>query len=95
MPEFTSLVPYAVIPPSEPHDNRLHDQCDPAVTVASEGEVQLAIRVGALWIDLDQSQGRLVPLLLDPRSSSRIFTASPYCGLLAAGNEFFIYRIDR
>jgi zinc carboxypeptidase len=82
-------------PPSEPHDNRLRGQCDPAVTVASEREVELTIREGALWIDLDQSQGRLVPLLLDPRSSSRIFTASPYCGLLVTGNEFFIYRIER
>lgn len=82
-------------PPTEPYEKRLREKCNPAVTVASEQEMELKIQKGALWIETAQPQGRLLPLLLDPRSSSRIFSGSPYCSLLAAGKDFFIYRIDR
>ena len=82
-------------PPTELYERRLRKKCNPAVTVVSEREMELQIQKGALWIEIAQPQGRLLPLLLDPRSSSRIFSDSPYCSLLSAGKDFFIYRIDR
>lgn len=50
---------------------------------------------GILMIDLDQTNGRLATLLLDPRSTSSIFRYPRYRDLINAREEFFIYASAR
>ena len=50
---------------------------------------------GALLIDLVQSRGRLVPLLLDPRSTSSLFRLPQFAALLDAEREFGVYRVHK
>ncbi len=54
------------------------------------------VQVGpdALWVPLDQPARRLIPLLLEPRSNSSIFNDPAYAALIAAGEDFFIQRVD-
>ena len=50
---------------------------------------------GALTIDLNQTNGRLAVVLLDPRSPSSVFRAEPFASWVRPGQEFFIYaRVD-
>ncbi len=50
---------------------------------------------GALLIDLVQSRGRLVPLLLDPRSTSSLFRLPEFAPLLDAEGELGVYRVHK
>jgi hypothetical protein len=50
---------------------------------------------GALLIDLVQRHGRLVPLLLDPRSPSSLFRLPEFAAALRADQDFGIYRIHK
>lgn len=50
---------------------------------------------GALLIDLVQSRGRLVPLLLDPRSTSSLFRLPEFAAQVVAGEEFGVYRVHK
>lgn len=50
---------------------------------------------GALLIDLVQARGRLVPLLLDPRSTSSLFRLPEFSPLLETGKEFGVYRVHK
>lgn len=56
------------------------------------GIVELPI--GSLWIPLDQPGGRLVPLLLEPRSDSSLFEEPAYESWVQRGADFFILRVD-
>jgi hypothetical protein len=56
--------------------------------------VTTTVRAGALWIPLDQPAGRLVPLLLDPRSNSSVFQEPAYAPLVRVGEDFFIARVS-
>jgi hypothetical protein len=55
-----------------------------------ESDEDLQASPGDLWIDLAQPQGRLVPLLLEPQSSTSIFHESDYVQLLSRGRFFII-----
>lgn len=48
---------------------------------------------GDLLISLDQPCRRLIPLLLEPRSSSSIFNSDEYHHLTKGNIDFFIYRV--
>lgn len=50
---------------------------------------------GALLIDLVQRDGRLVPLLLDPRSTSSLFRLPEFAPMVAADREFGVYRVHK
>ncbi|MBK8960793.1 MAG: hypothetical protein IPM80_20840 [Proteobacteria bacterium] len=50
---------------------------------------------GALLIDLVQARGRLVPVLLDPRSTSSLMRLPQFSSMLEAGKEFGIYRVRK
>jgi Zinc carboxypeptidase len=50
---------------------------------------------GMFIIDLDQTNGRLATLLLDPRSTSSIFRYPQYQDLINAREEFFVYASAR
>ena len=54
---------------------------------------EYALNQGDITVRLKQPTRRLIPLLLELRSSSALFTAPPYCQLLKIGQGFFIYRI--
>jgi len=48
-----------------------------------------------LLIDLVQARGRLVPVLLDPRSTSSLVRLPQFSSMLEAGKEFGIYRVRK
>ena len=50
------------------------------------------IPAGALRVPLSGSNRRLVPLLLEPRSTSSVFRYPAFAGLLQHGQPFFIPR---
>lgn len=50
---------------------------------------------GALLIDLVQSRGRLVPLLLDPRSTSSLFRLPQFAAQLDAEGDLGVYRVHK
>ena len=73
-----------ITPPSQPVGRYKVDlQLD-----ESDGNVQAM--PGDLWIDLAQPQGRLVPLLLEPQSSTSIFHEAEYVQLLTRGRFFIV-----
>jgi Zinc carboxypeptidase len=53
----------------------------------------IPVPAGSLWIPLDQPAGRLVPLLLDPRSNSSVFQEPAYASLVEVGRDFFVARV--
>jgi hypothetical protein len=53
----------------------------------------IAVPPGALLIPLAQPAGRLIPLLLDPRSNSSVFQEPAYAPLVKVGEDFFIARV--
>jgi len=61
-------------------------------TTARTAAVRLAR--GALWVDLDQPLGRLVPLMLDPRSSTSIYQDPAFAAHLAAGRDHYALAIE-
>ena len=61
----------------------------PRVALDEEMVTQL-LEPGALRVDLAGWRARLVPLLLDPRSSSSVFHAANYSELLGTSAYFFI-----
>jgi hypothetical protein len=50
---------------------------------------------GALLIDLVQAHGRLVPLLLDPRSTSSLFRLPEFAAQVRADQELGVYRVRK
>jgi len=58
----------------------------------TERREQYTLQKGDLVISLDQPGRMLIPLLLEPRSSSGIFNAAEYRDLVKEQREFFIYR---
>lgn len=69
---------------------------DGACTGPVPSERRVAIEVGPrdLWIDADPRLGALLPVLLDPRSTSSVWTWPDYAALIRPGREHFVYRID-
>jgi len=61
--------------------------------VAEEKYVEIHAKEGDLWVSLDQEFGRLIPLLLDPRSSDSIFQEVEYQPLLFKNKSFFINAV--
>jgi hypothetical protein len=61
----------------------------------SERTQAIQLAPGDLQVDLDSSAARLVPLLLDPRSSSSVFQTPAFSELLVEGADFFIVRVER
>lgn len=55
----------------------------------------VAVPAGALWIPVRQPAGRMLPLLLDPRSNSSIFQEPAYAALVRPGEDLFIARVER
>ena len=49
--------------------------------------------VGSLYVPITQSAGRLLPLLLDPRSLSSVFRYAPFARLIEGGQPLFIARV--
>ena len=68
---------------------------DAEVMLLHSEEQLLRVAHGAVFIDLVQRHGRLVPLLLDPRSNSSVFRAAPYSSALVRGGDFPVYRVRR
>lgn len=64
-------------------------------TTVEEREFVTSLPAGTRWIPLHQPTQRLIPLLLDPRSSSSLFDHVNYSALVEAGKDFFILRINR
>ncbi|MFH0351608.1 MAG: M14 family metallopeptidase [Chromatiales bacterium] len=55
--------------------------------------VELLLEPGDLWIEARQPEGLILPLLLDPRSTSSIFAYPPFNAALRRGGKFFVYRV--
>ncbi|MGH8523814.1 MAG: hypothetical protein ACREXY_06235, partial [Gammaproteobacteria bacterium] len=55
--------------------------------------VELFSEPGDLWIEARQPEGLILPLLLDPRSTSSICAYPPFNAALSRGREFFVYRV--
>jgi hypothetical protein len=53
------------------------------------------VPAGSLVIPLTQPAGRILPLLLDPRSNSSIFQEPAYAPLVRTDEDFFIVRMPR
>lgn len=51
---------------------------------------QIEVVPGDLWVDVNQPGGRLVPLLLEPRSSTSIYEEKDYINILSEGRFFVI-----
>ncbi|MFA6038178.1 MAG: M14 family zinc carboxypeptidase [Legionellales bacterium] len=60
-----------------------------------EKEIKMNAKPGDLWILLDQPMGRLIPILLEPRSSDSIFQEVDYRPLLLRTKPFFIFRTSQ
>lgn len=60
----------------------------------TEQEGLIEIKPGDLIVKTDQIQGGLLPLMLDPRSSSSIFQSLPYRALLLNYRRFFILPVS-
>ncbi|MBI2800094.1 MAG: hypothetical protein HYX63_07365 [Gammaproteobacteria bacterium] len=61
--------------------------------VLDETERERQVEPGALRVTL-RPGGRLLPMLLDPRSSSSIFRYPPFARLIESSSEFFILEVD-
>jgi hypothetical protein len=66
-----------------------------ALDKVRERSVRVDAQPGDLWIDLDQSRGRLAALLLEPRSDSSLLRTPAFSPLVATGQVLPIYRIPR
>lgn len=84
---------------SEPHEvEALAERFTPPADARARGEllaserVTLGLEPGMLMIDLAQPRGRLVPLLLDPRSTSSVFRYPEFAALMDAAEPHFAYR---
>ena len=60
--------------------------------VLAETRKTLVLEPGSLLIDTAQLGGRVVPLLLEPRSTSSIFRYPEFAALVKPEEEFFVYR---
>ncbi len=68
------------------------DAPEAACTRIDELTHSRVIPAGALRVPLSGSDRRLVPLLLEPRSTSSVFRYAPFARLLRHGEPFFIPR---
>lgn len=55
---------------------------------------QVQVKPGDLWINLNQADGRLVPLLLEPKSSTSIYKEPGYTDMLEEG-RFYIVSVPK
>lgn len=55
---------------------------------------QVQVKPGDLWINLNQADGRLVPLLLEPKSSTSIYKERDYTDMLEEG-RFYIVSVPK
>lgn len=60
--------------------------------VLEETRKTLVLEPGSLLIDTAQLGGRVIPLLLEPRSTSSIFRYPEFAALVKPEEEFFVYR---
>ena len=72
-------------------DGNLLKPGEPAAIRAYPAE--LSLEPGDLWIEARQPEGLILPLLLDPRSTSSIFAYPPFNAALSRGRAFFVYRV--
>jgi hypothetical protein len=56
---------------------------------------EYAARPGDLWVPLDQPARRLIPLLLEPGSSSSVLRKPPYASWVTDGEDVFVLRVPR
>lgn len=63
-------------------------------TTVEERETVVELPAGTRWIALFQPAQRLIPLLLEPRSSSSLFDHVDFSSLVIPGNDFFVLRIN-
>ena len=63
-------------------------------TGVEERESVVTLPAGTHWITLRQPAQRLIPLLLEPRSSSSLFDHADFASLVIPGEDFFILRIN-
>lgn len=61
-------------------------------SMTSESE-KVSLKPDDLWINLDQDGGRLVPLLLEPSSTTSIFAERDFVNTLTEG-DFFVLSIE-
>ncbi len=62
---------------------------------AAEVTTTVALPPGSLRVDLNQLNGRLAAVLLDPRAPGSLFDYPAFKALLRPGEAFFIYRVGR
>ncbi|MBI4693059.1 MAG: hypothetical protein HY749_03480 [Gammaproteobacteria bacterium] len=53
----------------------------------------VAVPPGSLYLEIAQPEGRALPLLLDPRSTSSLFREPEFRGLATRGSAFFVYGV--
>ena len=66
---------------------------DGRVALRASGAKFITTGPGSLIIDLASSGGRLVPMLLDPRSTSSLFRLPQFAPAFAPEHEFGVYRV--
>lgn len=57
--------------------------------------IELKVRASDLWIDVEPSLGVLIPILLEPRSTSSVLTQPAYGRSSRQGSDDLIYRVER
>jgi hypothetical protein len=88
----TSSMPLSseLLPVKLPPEGTVWGNCKASILVEDKAGQEYSFQPGDLIVSLDQPARRLIPLLLEPRSSSSIFNASEYCRFLqGAGNILF------
>jgi Zinc carboxypeptidase len=60
-----------------------------------ERVVRLRVLPGDLWVDVNQSRGRLAALIFEPRSTSSLFRTAHYAPLVTPGKSLPICRVPR
>ncbi len=66
-----------------------------ACEVLDTQALHASLRAGDLVVPITQRSGRLLPLLLEPRSQSSVFRYPPYARLIEGGKPFFISRVTK
>lgn len=68
---------------------------DGRVAVLASSTRVITTAAGAVLIELQQNRGRLVPLLLDPRSMSSVFRLPAFAHEFVFGGELPVYRVSQ
>jgi hypothetical protein len=64
------------------------------ILTKAEGSPTSTSQPGDLLVSLDQPARRLIPLLLEPHSSSSIFSAPEYCRFLQGSGNFLFKKFQ-